>query len=133
MNIFKMKRSFLITEATANSSSRCIQNLSKFIHSMSLDVAHAYLWINDLRKLCKGYPQLTTGHCIEKWSGTSAVRVQFYISGLLTSDLQFHIQVNAGSFGATEVTKYLKLSKITNFSWLGFDAVPKIVVFHNLR
>ena len=29
------------------------------------------------------------------------------------------------------MTKYLKLSKVTNFLWLGFDAAQKIVVFHN--
>ena len=73
INIFKMKRQFLIAEATANSS-RCTQNLSKFIHSLSLDVPRTYLCINDLRELT-----MATAH------------VQFCISDLLTSDLQFQV------------------------------------------
>ena len=91
INIFKMERLFFITEATANSSRRCTQNLSKFIHSLSFDVPQPFLCINDLRELCKRYPRLTTRHCVEIGSGTSAVHVQFYISDLLTSDLQFWI------------------------------------------
>ena len=43
----------------------------------------------------------------------------------------FGFQISVGSFGATNMTKYLKLSKVTNFLWLGFDAAQKNVVFHN--
>ena len=70
-------------------------------------------------------------------SGTSAVHIffiwsnQFYIWDLLISDFGF--QINVGSFGVTDVTKYLKLSKITNFLRQGSDAAQKIVVFHNFR
>ena len=88
MNILKIKKPFLITEAIAKSSSSCIENLSKFIHSLSLDVLYAYLCINDLRELCKRYPELTIGHCIEMRNGTSEVHVQLYISDLLSSDLK---------------------------------------------
>ena len=42
----------------------------------------------------------------------------------------FGFQISVGSFGATNMTKYLKLSKVTNFLWLGFDAAQKSVVFH---
>ena len=45
----------------------------------------------------------------------------------------FRFQINVGSFGAIDVTKYLKLSKITNFLRQGSDAAQKIVVFHNFR
>ena len=37
----------------------------------------------------------------------------------------FGFQISVGSFGATNMTKYLKLSKVTNFLWLGFDAAQK--------
>ena len=33
----------------------------------------------------------------------------------------FRIQINVGASGATDVTKYLKLSKLTNFLWGGED------------
>ena len=36
-----------------------------------------------------------------------------------------------GSPGVTDVSKYCKLSKITNFLQHGFDATQKIVLFHN--
>ena len=38
MIILKTKRSFLIAPANANSSRRCIENLCKFIHVLSLNV-----------------------------------------------------------------------------------------------
>ena len=80
MIILKTKRSFLITpEVNANSSSKCIQNLCKFIHSLSLDVPLAYLCINDPRELRKRYPQMTTEHCIYMRIGTSAVHVLFML------------------------------------------------------
>ena len=44
----------------------------------------------------------------------------------------FKFQINVGLFGATDVTKYLKLSKITNSSRQESDAAQKIV-FHNFR
>ena len=44
----------------------------------------------------------------------------------------FKFQINVGLFGATDVTKYLKLSKITNSSRQEFDAAQKII-FHNFR
>ena len=75
INILKNKRPFLITkEAIADSSSRCIQNLCKFIQALSLDVPHAYLCINHTKQLCKRYSQLTTEHFR-------------FISDLLISDL----------------------------------------------
>ena len=61
MIILKVIWSFLITpEVNANISRRCIQNLCKFIQSLSLDVPLTYLCINDPRELRKRYPQLTT-------------------------------------------------------------------------
>ena len=107
-DLFSLHQKLLQTIATD------LFKIFKFIYSLSFDVPLACLCINDVRELCKRYPQLTTGHCIEMRSGTSAVHIffiwsnQFYIS-----NVQF--QINVGSFGATDVTKYFKLSKITNF------------------
>ena len=108
--------------------------ICKFIHSLSLDIPLTCLCINDLRELCKRYPQLTTGHCIEMRSSTSAVHV-FFIGtyeaiSFIFQIYNFRFQINVGSFGATDVTKYLKLSKITNFLRQGSDAAQKIVIFH---
>ena len=75
MNILKTKRSFLVTPEAIVAAD--VFKICKFIHSLSLDVPLACLCINDLRELCKRYPQLTTGHCIEMRSGTSAVHVLF--------------------------------------------------------
>ena len=84
MNILKTKRSFLITpKVIANSSSRCTQNLCKFIHSLSFDVLLVYLCINDPRELCDRYPQLTTEHCSEMWSGTKCSSYSLHIKQLV--------------------------------------------------
>ena len=40
-------------------------------------------------------------------------------------------KINIGSSGATDVTKYPKLSEIINFLRQGTVAAEKIVLFHN--
>ena len=107
----------------------------KFIHSLSLDVPLTCLCINDLIELCKRYPQLTSGYCIEMRSGTNTVHVFFPYEAIsfIFQIYSFKSQIIVGSFGAPNVTKYLKLSKITNFLGQGPDAAQTIVVFHNFR
>ena len=41
----------------------------------------------------------------------------------------FRIQINVGASGATDVTKYLKLSKIINSLWEGPKATQKLLFF----
>ena len=125
MNILKIKKPFLITEAIAKSSSSCIQNLSKFIHSLSLDVLRVSLYQRS-KRIMQEIPwtdhwSLYWNAKWHQWSSRSALYFRF---------TEFRFKINLGSFGP--LTKYLKLSKVTNFLWLGLYAAQKIV-FHNLR
>ena len=97
MIILKTKRLFLITpEVNGNIGSRCIQNLSKFIHSLSVDVPLAYLCINDPRELRKRYPQLTTEHCIlnAKWHQCSLHSVHMKQSVLYFGFTHFRFTIS---------------------------------------
>ena len=98
MIILKTKRSsfLIIPGVNANSSSKYIQNLCKFIHSLSLDVPLAYLCINDPRELRKRYPQLTTEHCIlnAKWHQCSLHSVHMKQSVLYFGFTHFRFTIS---------------------------------------
>ena len=46
---------------------KSIQNLCKFIHFLTLDVALACLCLNDPRELYRRHPQVTTEYCTEMY------------------------------------------------------------------
>ena len=96
MVILKTKRSFLITpEVNAIISSRCIQNLCKFIHPVSLDVPLAYLCINDPRELRKRYPELTTEHYLNvNWHQCSSRSVHMKQSVLYFGFTHFRFTIS---------------------------------------
>ena len=132
---FKTKKPFLITsEAIANNSSRCIQNLliyslvvTRFTTGLSFYKRSRRIMLRDTLN----WPLGTVFKCEVapvqvRFSSYEGIRFMFQI-------YNFRFQMNVGSSGATDVTKYLKLSKITNFLRQGSDTVQKIVVFHNFR
>ena len=69
-------------------------------------------------------------------SGISAVHVlfiwnnQFQIYSFQIYNTRFQIKVG---LGATGVTKYLELGKLTSFLWRISDAAPKLVAFRDFH
>ena len=55
--------------------------------------------------------------------------ITFLISHYSFQIYNFRFQINVEASGATDVTKYLKLSKITNFLWRGPEATQKLFFF----
>ena len=90
-----------------------------------------HLCINDPRELCKRYSQMSTEH-YEMRSGTSAVHVLFiwnnHFQAYSFQIYNIRFQIKAG-YGATHVTKYLELSKITSFFVAGVRCCSKTCCF----
>ena len=107
-------------------------NLSTRCHSLSLDVRPICLHISVPRGLCRGYPQITTEHCNEMWSGTSAVHVlfiwrkQFYISDLLnTFSLLTFLKMILIAFVHWKVISLLKTLVLQQVLWTSYPIYKK--------
>ena len=116
MNILKIKKPFLITEAIAKSSSSCIQNLSKFIHSLSLDVLRVSLYQLS-KRIMQDIPwtdhwSLYWNAKWHQWSSRSALYFRF---------TEFRFKINLGSFGPL---MWLNISNwVTYPTFCGWDSM----------